>query len=56
MVIIGALCLSSDTAKIVSGVRQWLLSPTIVALIVINCLRTINGFIFLLPHTILNYI
>ena len=52
MVIIGALC----TVEVIGGVCQWLLSPPIVALIAIDGLRTINGFIFLLPHTILDYI
>lgn len=52
MVIIGALY----TAEVAGGVRQWLLSPPITALIAIGSLRTINGFLFLFPHTILDYI
>ena len=56
MVIIGTLCLSTDTVEVIGGVRQWLLSPPITALIVIGNLHTINDFLFLLPHTILDYI
>lgn len=56
MIIIGALCLSSDIVEAIGGVCQWLLSPPITTLITIDGLRTINGFIFLLPHTILDYI
>lgn len=56
MVIIGALYVSADTTEVIGGVCQWLLSPPITALNTIDGLRTINGFIFLLPHTILDYI
>lgn len=52
MVIIDALY----AAKVVGGVRQWLLSPSITTLNTIGGLRTINGFLFLFPHIILDYI
>lgn len=52
MVIVGALCI----AEVVGGVCQWLLSPPIIALNAIDGLWTINGFLFLFPHTILDYI
>ena len=53
MIIIGALCLSTDIAEVVGGVRQWLLPPSIRDTTAIDGLRTINGFLFLLPHTTL---
>lgn len=56
MVIIGALYLSANIAEVVGCVCQWLLSPPVTALTAIDGLRTINGFLFLLPHTILDYI
>lgn len=54
MVIVGALYVSSDIAEVIGDVCQWLLSPPVTALIAIDGLRTINGYLFLLPYTILD--